>query len=154
MTADKVMAELALADTIVGDYPSHEVRAEGTDIADQDAPRSCLRHESHDRRNTSYAHAIAAVELGPTFLGSNPSGFVGSLFASAVAGSATKTDVCYLLDRSELLHGLRHGCDEIDHRLVRRSAPGDQSTMPGRAAAFLTSAPTLQAPHFQGQEEP
>jgi hydroxymethylglutaryl-CoA lyase len=95
--------EIALADTIGVGVPAdvhrlvHAVR-EVTDLP--------LRFHFHNTRNTGYANALTAVELGASALDSSAGGIGGCPFAPAATGNIATEDLAYQLRRSGIHFGL------------------------------------------------
>jgi len=101
--ADAGADEIALADTIGVGVPAdvhrlvHAVR-EVTDLP--------LRFHFHNTRNTGYANALAAVDLGASALDSSAGGIGGCPFAPAATGNIATEDLAYALRRSGVHSGL------------------------------------------------
>ena len=95
--------EIALADTIGVGVPADvrglvaAVRAE-TDVA--------LRAHFHNTRNTGYANALAAAEVGVAALDASSGGFGGCPFAPTATGNIATEDLVYALSRSGVDTGL------------------------------------------------
>lgn len=68
-----------------------------------------LRAHFHNTRNTGYANAIAAVDLGVTRLDASIGGIGGCPFAPRATGNIATEDLVYLLERSGLPTGLDLG---------------------------------------------
>jgi hydroxymethylglutaryl-CoA lyase len=96
--------EVALADTIGVGVPAG-VRALA-DVAASAAPGLPLRWHFHNTRNTGYANAITAVELGAAALDASAGGIGGCPFAPAATGNIATEDLLYLLDRSAVRTGV------------------------------------------------
>ncbi len=90
--------ELALADTIGVGVPE-QVRVLAQ-VADATAAGLPLRWHFHNTRNTGYANAWAAVQLGAAALDSSVGGIGGCPFAPAATGNIATEDLLYLLHRS------------------------------------------------------
>lgn len=89
--------EVALADTIGVAVPV-QVRRAITRVRDlTDLP---LRLHLHNTRNTGYANAAAALELGVEALDASAGGLGGCPFAPAATGNIATEDLHYLLERS------------------------------------------------------
>ncbi len=99
--------EVALADTIGVGVPAG-VRALA-DVAAGAAPGLPLRWHFHNTRNTGYANAITAVELGAAALDASAGGIGGCPFAPAATGNIATEDLLYLLDRSAVHTGVSAG---------------------------------------------
>ncbi|GGJ41022.1 hydroxymethylglutaryl-CoA lyase [Streptomyces brasiliensis] len=95
--------EIALADTIGVGVP-RQVR-ELFDIARglTDAP---LRAHFHNTRNTGYANAVTALDIGVDILDSSIGGIGGCPFAPRATGNIATEDLVYTLDRSGYASGL------------------------------------------------
>lgn len=89
--------EIALADTIGVGVPADVRRLFG---AVRDVTALPLRAHFHNTRNTGYANAVAAVEMGVTALDASAGGFGGCPFAPDATGNIATEDLAYLLDRS------------------------------------------------------
>jgi hydroxymethylglutaryl-CoA lyase len=98
--------ELCLADTIGVGVPSQvrDLAARVRDAAGQDAS---LRFHFHNTRNTGFANAVAAVELGARVLDASAGGIGGCPFAPRATGNIATEDLVFLLERM----GLRTGYD-------------------------------------------
>ncbi|MDN3495100.1 hydroxymethylglutaryl-CoA lyase [Planococcus sp. APC 4015] len=89
--------ELALADTIGVAVP-RDIRARVNAVrAVSDLP---LRLHLHNTRNTGYANALAALELGVDALDASTGGIGGCPFAPAATGNIATEDLLYLAERS------------------------------------------------------
>jgi hydroxymethylglutaryl-CoA lyase len=98
-------AEVALADTIGVSVPAR-VRLLIAAVR-RDIPGTPLRMHFHNTRNTGYANAAAAVDLGVTRLDASIGGIGGCPFAPNATGNIATEDLVYLLERS----GVRTGLD-------------------------------------------
>lgn len=96
--------EIALADTIGVGVPA-QVRVLA-DVAATVAPGIPLRWHFHNTRNTGYANAMTAVELGAAALDASAGGVGGCPFAPAATGNIATEDLLYLLDRSGVSTGM------------------------------------------------
>lgn len=98
--------EVALADTIGVAVPAQvraliqRLRAE---LPAEGGP--ALRMHFHNTRNTGYANAVAAVDLGVTRLDASIGGIGGCPFAPRATGNIGTEDLVYLLERSDLRTG-------------------------------------------------
>ncbi|WP_433382156.1 hydroxymethylglutaryl-CoA lyase [Streptosporangium sp. CA-115845] len=99
--------EVALADTIGVAVPA-QVRSTLTALRAEFAgrPGPLLRTHFHNTRNTGYANAIAAVDLGVTRLDASIGGVGGCPFAPQATGNIATEDLVYLLERSGFETGL------------------------------------------------
>jgi len=95
--------EIALADTIGVAVPADVRRLVGAVRGVTDRP---LRLHLHNTRNTGYANAIAAVELGVQALDASSGGIGGCPFAPNATGNIATEDLAYLLSRSGVNTGL------------------------------------------------
>jgi hydroxymethylglutaryl-CoA lyase len=98
--------EVALADTIGVAVPA-QVRAMvkrlRTELPVDGGP--ALRMHFHNTRNTGYANAVAAVDLGVTRLDASIGGIGGCPFAPRATGNIGTEDLVYLAERSDLRTG-------------------------------------------------
>lgn len=97
--------EVALADTIGVGVPA-QVR-ELAQAAAHAAPGIPLRWHFHNTRNTGYANAVAAVELGAAALDASSGGIGGCPFAPNATGNIATEDLLYLLHRSGVHTGVQ-----------------------------------------------
>ncbi|MYR05339.1 hydroxymethylglutaryl-CoA lyase [Gordonia sp. SID5947] len=130
--------EIALADTIGVGVPA-QVRALAAGAA-QVAPSTPLRWHFHNTRNTGYANALTALELGAAALDSSIGGYGGCPFAPAATGNIASEDLVYALDRSGVstgidLHQLVDAADWLSRALGK-----DVPALLGRAGSFPPSA--------------
>jgi hydroxymethylglutaryl-CoA lyase len=96
--------ELCLADTIGAGVPS-QVRDLATRVRDAVGPSPPLRFHFHNTRNTGFANAVAAVELGATVLDASAGGIGGCPFAPKATGNIATDDLVFLLERMGLHTG-------------------------------------------------
>jgi hydroxymethylglutaryl-CoA lyase len=96
--------EIAIADTIGVGVPTQVRRLVGDLRAE--LPTTPLRVHFHNTRNTGYANAMAAVDLGVTRLDASIGGVGGCPFAPKATGNIATEDLVYLLERSGLVTGL------------------------------------------------
>jgi hydroxymethylglutaryl-CoA lyase len=61
-----------------------------------------LRFHFHNTRNTGFANAVAAVELGATVLDASAGGIGGCPFAPEATGNIATDDLVFLLERMGL----------------------------------------------------
>lgn len=125
--------ELALADTIGVAVP-RDVRAAVRLLRDlTDLP---LRLHLHNTRNTGYANAVAAMELGVETLDASAGGLGGCPFAPDATGNIATEDLHYLLERS----GIPPGYDRSEVAAIAAGVAGDLAVnVPGqlgRAGGF------------------
>lgn len=99
--------EVALADTIGVGVPA-QVRTLA-DVAAREASGVPLRWHFHNTRNTGYANAIIAAELGAAALDSSSGGIGGCPFAPNATGNIATEDLLYLLHRC----GFETGMDAV-----------------------------------------
>ncbi|MEN3306494.1 MAG: hydroxymethylglutaryl-CoA lyase [Micromonosporaceae bacterium] len=97
-------AEVAIADTIGVGVPAQVRRLVGELRPELDG--TPLRAHFHNTRNTGYANAATAVELGVTRLDASIGGIGGCPFAPRATGNIATEDLVYLLERSGLGTGL------------------------------------------------
>lgn len=96
--------EVAIADTIGVGVPAQVRRlVEGLRA---EIPGTPLRAHFHNTRNTGYANAMAAVDLGVTRLDASIGGIGGCPFAPRATGNIATEDLVYLLERSGLGTGM------------------------------------------------
>jgi hydroxymethylglutaryl-CoA lyase len=99
------VVELALADTIGVAVPTDVVeRVNAVRAVVGDVP---LRAHFHNTRNTGYANALAAYEVGIDVLDASLGGIGGCPFAPRATGNIATEDLVYALERS----GVHTGCD-------------------------------------------
>jgi len=98
--------ELCLADTVGVGVPS-QVKAltDAVGASVESEPR--LRFHFHNTRNTGFANAAAAVDMGVTVLDASAGGIGGCPFAPAATGNIATDDLVYMLERM----GRRTGVD-------------------------------------------
>jgi hydroxymethylglutaryl-CoA lyase len=96
--------ELCLADTIGVGVPS-QVRDLAARVRDAVGPSPPLRFHFHNTRNTGFANAVAAVELGATVLDASAGGIGGCPFAPRATGNIATDDLVFLLERMGLHTG-------------------------------------------------
>ncbi|MGI5325152.1 hydroxymethylglutaryl-CoA lyase [Actinomadura nitritigenes] len=96
--------EIAIADTIGVGVPA-QVR-DLTARVREAAPGTPLRFHFHNTRNTGYANALTAVDLGVTTLDASAGGFGGCPFAPAATGNIATEDLLYVLHRSGVETGM------------------------------------------------
>jgi hydroxymethylglutaryl-CoA lyase len=89
--------EIALADTIGVGVPT-QVRTLVTELGSR-ISGTPLRMHFHNTRNTGYANAAAAVDLGITRLDASIGGIGGCPFAPNATGNIATEDLVYLLER-------------------------------------------------------
>jgi hydroxymethylglutaryl-CoA lyase len=97
--------ELCLADTVGVGVPS-QVRAltDAVGAAVEGAP--ALRYHFHNTRNTGFANAAAAVDMGVHVLDASAGGIGGCPFAPAATGNIATDDLVYMLERMGLATGV------------------------------------------------
>jgi hydroxymethylglutaryl-CoA lyase len=95
--------EIALADTIGVGTPADVKRLVTMTMEITDRP---VRLHLHNTRNTGYANAFAALELGVSALDSSSGGIGGCPFAPSATGNIATEDLHYLLERSGSTTGL------------------------------------------------
>jgi hydroxymethylglutaryl-CoA lyase len=96
-------SEVALADTIGVGVPAQVRRLfSGARDALPDVP---LRAQFHNTRNTGYANALAAVDVGVAALDASAGGIGGSPFAPNATGNIASEDLLYALHRSGWMTG-------------------------------------------------
>jgi hydroxymethylglutaryl-CoA lyase len=134
--ADAGADEVALADTIGVGVPQ-DVRV--LTEAVRAVTRIPLRFHFHNTRNTGYANALAAVEMGATALDASSGGIGGCPFAPAATGNIATEDLAYALRRSGVrtgitLDGVLAAADYVGERLGHRGP-----ALLGRAGDFPSS---------------
>ncbi|MGW1545854.1 hydroxymethylglutaryl-CoA lyase [Streptomyces sp. NPDC002346] len=95
--------EIALADTIGVGVPRQVRELFGTARRLTDVP---LRAHFHNTRNTGYANAVTALDIGVDILDSSIGGIGGCPFAPRATGNIATEDLVYTLDRSGYSSGL------------------------------------------------
>jgi hydroxymethylglutaryl-CoA lyase len=95
--------EIALADTIGVGVPADVTRLVGAVREVTDLP---LRFHFHNTRNTGYANALTAVDLGAAALDSSAGGIGGCPFAPNATGNIATEDLAYALRRTGVETGL------------------------------------------------
>ncbi|OHV06941.1 (R)-citramalyl-CoA lyase [Mycobacterium talmoniae] len=96
--------EVAIADTVGVGVPMQVRRLVGDLRAE--LPATPLRVHFHNTRNTGYANATTAVDLGVTRIDASIGGIGGCPFAPKATGNIATEDLVYLLHRSGLETGL------------------------------------------------
>lgn len=96
--------ELALADTIGVGVPA-QVKALAQ-VATRRAPGIPQRWHFHNTRNTGYANALTALDVGAAALDASIGGYGGCPFAPAATGNIASEDLLYALDRSAVATGI------------------------------------------------
>ena len=93
--------ELCLADTIGAGVPSQvrDLVARARDAVGDEPP---LRFHFHNTRNTGFANAVTAVELGTRVLDASAGGIGGCPFAPRATGNIATDDLVFLLERMGL----------------------------------------------------
>jgi hydroxymethylglutaryl-CoA lyase len=97
--------EIALADTIGVAVPAQVADLFGA-VAQRLPQGFALRAHFHDTRNTGIANAWAAYRAGVRTLDASLGGLGGCPFAPGATGNIATEDLVYLLDRSNVAHGL------------------------------------------------
>ena len=95
--------EIALADSIGVGTPL-DVRRLMT--ATKEITEKPIRLHLHNTRNTGYANAFAALELGASALDSSSGGIGGCPFAPSATGNIATEDLIYLVERGGSTTGL------------------------------------------------
>ncbi len=96
--------EIALADTIGCAVPPEVDALVRTVGRDTGLP---IRVHLHNSRNAGYANAVAAVGAGAAALDASIGGIGGCPFAPGATGNIATEDVVHLLDRMEIVTGVR-----------------------------------------------
>lgn len=96
--------EIAVADTIGVGVPG-QVRAIHAGL-ERVAPDVRRRWHFHNTRNSGYANALTAFDLGECALDSSIGGFGGCPFAPAATGNIATEDLRYQLERSGVATGI------------------------------------------------
>jgi hydroxymethylglutaryl-CoA lyase len=93
--------ELCLADTIGAGVPSQvrDLVGRARDAVGAEPP---LRFHFHNTRNTGFANAVTAVELGARVLDASAGGIGGCPFAPRATGNIATDDLVFLLERMGL----------------------------------------------------
>ena len=95
--------EVVLADTIGVGVPADVQRLVSAVREEHGAP---LRFHFHNTRNTGYANAWTAVELGAVALDASSGGIGGCPFAPAATGNIATEDLAWMLSRSGVETGV------------------------------------------------
>ncbi|GAA4082980.1 hydroxymethylglutaryl-CoA lyase [Nonomuraea soli] len=95
--------EIAVADTIGVGVPADVRRVTA---AVREVSRAPLRFHFHNTRNSGYANALTAWELGAAALDSSAGGIGGCPFAPAATGNIATEDLLYMLHRSGVATGI------------------------------------------------
>ena len=103
--AEAAPVEIALADTIGVAVPA-QVYASFTALREALGPDVPLRAHFHDTRNTGIANAYAALQAGVQTLDASIGGIGGCPFAPNASGNIATEDLVYMLDRSNVSHGV------------------------------------------------
>lgn len=98
--------EICLADTVGVGVPS-QVRALTESVAEATDGGPQLRFHFHNTRNTGFANAATALDVGVTVLDASAGGIGGCPFAPAATGNIATDDLVYMTERM----GLRTGID-------------------------------------------
>jgi hydroxymethylglutaryl-CoA lyase len=112
--------ELCLADTIGVGVPS-QVRDLAGRVREAVGAEPPLRFHFHNTRNTGFANAVAAVEVGARVLDASAGGIGGCPFAPRATGNIATEDLVFLLERM----GLHTGYD-LDTLLPTAGFLGDR----------------------------
>ncbi len=128
--------EIALADTIGVGVPADVSRLVSAVREVTDLP---LRFHFHNTRNTGYANAMAAIDLGAAALDSSAGGIGGCPFAPAATGNIATEDLAYALRRSGIETGLDLAGLVAAGALVGRELGIDVPAVLGRAGDFPRS---------------
>jgi len=119
--------EICVADTIGVGVPA-QVRALA-DAVRAVAPEPRLRFHFHNTRNTGYANALTAVEVGAAALDASAGGIGGCPFAPNATGNIATDDLVYLLDRSGVKTGIDRARMAETSRWMRERLGVDPSGM-------------------------
>ena len=103
--ADEGPVEIALADTIGVGVPA-QVYDLFSRLREALGPDMPLRAHFHDTRNTGIANAYAALQAGGATLDASIGGIGGCPFAPNATGNIATEDLLYMLNRSEVAHGV------------------------------------------------
>lgn len=97
--------EIALGDTIGVGVPT-QVRALADAVRAEGVDATPLRFHFHNTRNTGFANALAALDVGVTVLDASAGGIGGCPFAPAATGNIATEDLVYMLERMGLSTGI------------------------------------------------
>ncbi|MBB2914319.1 hydroxymethylglutaryl-CoA lyase [Streptosporangium becharense] len=141
--ADSGADEIALADTIGVGVPADVRRLTA---AVREVTGLPLRFHFHNTRNTGYANALAAVEVGAAALDASGGGIGGCPFAPAATGNIATEDLCYALRRSDVDTGV-----DLDGLVAAAAYIGERLGVPppallGRAGDFPPATTGRTAP--------
>ncbi|MCR5977409.1 hydroxymethylglutaryl-CoA lyase [Gordonia jinghuaiqii] len=126
--------EIALADTIGVGVPA-QVRTLA-ELTTARAPGIPQRWHFHNTRNTGYANALAALEMGAHALDSSIGGFGGCPFAPAATGNIASEDLLYALDRSDIVTGVDMSALIAAAEWLGKALDKNVPALLGRAGAF------------------
>ncbi len=102
---DHGAVEIALADTIGVAVPQ-QVYELFSALSEELSEHVPLRAHFHDTRNTGIANAYAALQASVATLDASIGGIGGCPFAPNATGNIATEDLVYLLNRSDIEHGL------------------------------------------------
>lgn len=129
--------EIALADTIGVGVPADVRRLFGAVREVSELP---LRAHFHNTRNTGYANAVAALEVGVVALDASAGGFGGCPFAPDATGNIATEDLVYLLERSGWQTGVDREAVSSTARSLARHLGTPVPGLVGRAGGFPTQS--------------
>lgn len=130
--------EIALADTIGVGVPDQVRRL--VDVVTGVAENLPLRFHFHNTRNTGYANAMRAVDLGAAALDASVGGLGGCPFAPAATGNIATEDLNYALSRSGYDTGLDHEQLVATAKWIGGELGKPVPALLGRAGPFPASA--------------
>lgn len=131
--------ELALADTIGVGVPA-QVKALAQ-VATRRAPGIPQRWHFHNTRNTGYANALTALDVGAAALDASIGGYGGCPFAPAATGNIASEDLLYALDRSAVATGINMSALVSAAEWLGVVLERDVPALLGRAGGFPSPMP-------------
>ncbi|MBW0089084.1 hydroxymethylglutaryl-CoA lyase [Pseudonocardia sp. KRD-184] len=131
-------AEIALADTVGVGVPTQV--AELAEQSAANAPGTPLRFHFHNTRNTGYANAVAAVQVGVRLLDASLGGIGGCPFAPAATGNIATEDLVYLLERMGVGTGVDLAAAALAGTWVCGLLGIDPPALLGRAGGFPSAS--------------
>ena len=126
--------EIAIADTIGVGVPA-QVRALHAGLG-RVAPDVLRRWHFHNTRNTGYANALTAFDLGECALDASIGGFGGCPFAPAATGNIATEDLRYQLERSGVATGVSHDTVVAAASWISAELDSPVQALLGRAGLF------------------
>ena len=132
-------SEIALADTIGVGVPAQLERLVSAVSATSSTP---LRVHLHNTRNTGYANALRAVELGVTGIDASSGGIGGCPFAPRSTGNIATEDLMYALETSGVPLGLNFEAVVSAQRLIGERLGKETPGLLSKAGWFPPGPPS------------